>query len=183
MKLRRLYCPERRLLDFLHLPGEHGLELLWALPHCFKFHVVSHSNPTLESMPITEQQALDWAGSKTAYELTALPSFPDGRLRASTCRYMISVSTAVVHCILPDAPEPPTLRPSEHLVQLEIWGGEVLRRDERKRQTLEGKEAVRTGLAHKDSAGDQPFLKTFGYEHDISPRNRGVPFLRVSGMG
>ncbi|ORY47569.1 hypothetical protein BCR35DRAFT_336152 [Leucosporidium creatinivorum] len=91
-------------------------------------------------MPITEQQAIEWAGSATADERTALRSpRPNGRLTADI----------------------------------------ALRRDQRKRATLDGPQSMVTDLGHRNAAHDPAFLSTFGHMDGISANNRVVPFLRL----
>lgn len=111
---------------------------------------------------------------------TSLPSHPTGRVTVEVCRQMTQFSTAVVYRLVPGGPDPPILPPPEtSAVRISIWASEVLRRNEGKRVTIEGVQQKKSGLAHRDKAGDEPFLKTFGYESDITQRNPGIPYLRV----
>jgi len=127
-------------------------------------------------MPITREQAIEWAGSATAEGLTAVRSpRPDGRLTPEMVLHMMSVSTRVVHCFIPGGDQPPFLPCGR---QAENWCRDVLRRDERKRETLIN-QVQDTKLAHKNGADDPMFLKTFGDESVITPRNSFVPFVRV----
>ncbi|ORY59018.1 hypothetical protein BCR35DRAFT_335118 [Leucosporidium creatinivorum] len=131
-------------------------------------------------MPITEQQAVEWAGSVTADELTALPTSSNGRLTLQRCHQMISVSTAVVHCLIPGGAQPPVLPlPEGRREPASTWCAHLLTRDDRKRQTLSGARLIRTGLANTNGADDDRFLRTFGHKQEIADRGPGSPFLKI----
>lgn len=126
-------------------------------------------------MTITEQQAIEWAGSATADQLTAVPA---GRLTTDMGRHMLSISTSVVHCLIPGGPQPPILPLPETRPQPIIWCEEVLRRDAQKRQTFDG----HAKYAHTSVLGDSGFLKTFGREETLQLRSPKLPFVRVSTL-
>ncbi|ORY59028.1 hypothetical protein BCR35DRAFT_335126 [Leucosporidium creatinivorum] len=133
-------------------------------------------------MPINEQQANEWAGSATADQLTIIKSFRrDGRVTADQCRQLMLVSTGVAHCFVAGGPQPPMFSLPWEPVQGAHWCQEVLKRDERKRQTLDGPQSKSTKLAHKNAAQDPGFLRTFGHERELNvqPLNSHVPFLRL----
>jgi len=150
------------------------------LSYCTAFF---HSSNSLDAngMPITEQQAIEWAGSATADQLTTIQSFrPDGRLTADLCRQMMLVSTGVAHCFLARGPQPPIFNLPPGSGQEEAWCQAFLRRDERKRQTLDGTQASKTTLANKKAADDAPFFMSFGHQSDIRAWENHFPFLQVS---
>jgi hypothetical protein len=132
-------------------------------------------------MPITQQQAAQWAGSATADQLTAIRSLrPDGRIPAGMVRHMVSISTQVVHCFVAGRAQPPILSLPDADGGASQWCQQLLQRDAVKRQTMDGDHPTRTGLAHTSSLADPILLKTFGHRGDITHRNPRIPFLRVS---
>lgn len=133
-------------------------------------------------MPITQQQAMDWTGSATADQLTApaiQSSHPDGRLTVDTCRKMISVSTAVVYCLVPGGAQPPILPLPRTSVRALAWCETLLNRNKRKEEALV-KVGNRSILANRNPANDATFLKTYGHQEYITEGNTNIPYLRVS---
>lgn len=135
-------------------------------------------------MPLTEQQAVAWAGRNTAEMLTvtARSQRPDGRLTPKVCRDMLHLSTEVVHCITPPNGQTPLFAiPFDQQGFVPEWCSASLARDAKKEETLKGL-AKRTSFANKNKAQDEPFFLSYGYEKDIGHHNQQVPLLRVSSV-
>lgn len=138
----------------------------------FRFACLSLAVPALVDMPISEQQADEWAGSATADYLDPIPP---NRIRFGTLLQMVDFSTAVIHCFVAGGPTPPIL-PEGLTNQMLDWCGQVLHRDEGKREACILNPS--NNLAFMPS-GEEGFRQSFGRANDISPRNNHVAFLRV----
>ncbi|ORY47573.1 hypothetical protein BCR35DRAFT_336155 [Leucosporidium creatinivorum] len=110
-------------------------------------------------MAITEQQAIEWA--------------------ADLCRQMMLVSTGLAHCFLAGGPQPPIFNWPPGSAQEEGWCQAFLRRDGRKRQTLDGTQSSKTTLANKKAADDPPFFMSFGHQSNIRAWENHFPFLQL----
>lgn len=130
-------------------------------------------------MAITKEQAIEWAGTKTADEITKLPLRADGRLRRDTCLSMLQVCTSVVHCFIEGGSDPPILPLHPAQILFRRWCDDLLTRNARKTQTLQGDSFVRSGLANRKAVDDSSFLRTFSRPRSASQMNH-YPYLHVS---
>lgn len=133
-------------------------------------------------MPITVQQATEWAGSASADQISALQSARhDNRLTADVCLKMACVSTEVIHCFVPGGSRPPVLPlPADPgLFHLNSWCTAILRNDDTKRESLRSTPSTKTALANKNAAQDPGFCRNYGHKEEIRPAEKHVPFLRV----
>lgn len=123
-------------------------------------------------MPISEQQAAQWAGSATADSLLPMSQH---RIRFGTLHQIVDFSTAVIHCFVEGGPTPPIL-PEGLTYQMLDWCGQVLERDRVKREACITNPS--NNLAFMPSS-EEGFRQSFGHASEITPRNNHMAFTRV----